>query len=132
VGLYSISFILVAEIQATFQAVNDFDDDSNWNRSAHFWRKTDLQIGLFLDEVALSTFLVVRFTLHNRSEGLAIVTPIAKTEAKKRTMIRRFVIIGWIAGIPTIAETWIGGFLYSPIAAAILLSVGAGAGAKFK
>jgi ZIP family zinc transporter len=94
------------------------------------WRKTDLQMGLFLDEVALSTFLVVRFTLHNRSEGLAIVTPIAKTEAKKRTMIRRFVIIGWIAGIPTIAETWIGGFLYSPIAAAILLSVGAGA--KFK
>jgi hypothetical protein len=71
-----------------------------------------LQMGLFLGEVALSTFLIVRFTLHNRSEGLAIVAPIAKTEAKKRTMIRRLVIIGWIAGIPTIAETWIGGFQY--------------------
>jgi hypothetical protein len=54
------------------------------------------------------------------------VAPIAKTEAKKRTMIRRLVIKGWIAGIPTIAETWIGGFLYSPIAASIFLSVGAG------
>lgn len=52
------------------------------------------------------------------------MAPIAKIEAK--TMIRRLVIIGWIAGIPTIAETWIGGFLYSPIAAAIFLSVGAG------
>jgi hypothetical protein len=41
-------------------------------------------------------------------------------------MIRRLVIKGWIAGIPTIAETWIGGFLYSPIAASIFLSVGAG------
>ena len=85
-----------------------------------------MQMGLFLGEVALCTFLIVRFTLHNRSEGLAIMAPIAKIEAKKRTMIRRLVIIGWIAGIPTIAETWIGGFLYSPIAAAIFLSVGAG------
>jgi zinc transporter, ZIP family len=45
-------------------------------------------MGLFLGEVALSTYLIVRFTLHNRSERLAIVTPVAKTEAKKRTMIR--------------------------------------------
>ncbi|MGH9953708.1 MAG: divalent cation transporter, partial [Nitrososphaeraceae archaeon] len=29
--------------------------------------------------------------------------------------------------VPTIAGTWIGGFLYSPIAAVVFLSVGAGA-----
>lgn len=82
---------------------------------------------MLLGEVALSTFLIVGFTLHNTTEGLAIVAPIAKTEAKRRTMIRRLVMMGLIAGIPTIAGTWIGGFLYSPLAAVIFLSVGAGA-----
>jgi zinc transporter, ZIP family len=42
-------------------------------------------------------------------------------------IIRRLVMMGLIAGVPTIAGTWIGGFLYSPIAAVIFLSVGAGA-----
>jgi zinc transporter ZupT len=35
--------------------------------------------------------------------------------------------MGLIAGIPTIVGAWIGGFLYSPIAAIIFLSIGAGA-----
>jgi ZIP family zinc transporter len=35
--------------------------------------------------------------------------------------------MGVIAGAPTIAGAWIGGFLYSPIAAIIFLSIGAGA-----
>jgi zinc transporter ZupT len=82
---------------------------------------------MLLGEVALSTFLIVGFTLHNTTEGLAIVAPIAKTEAKRSTMIRRLVLMGLIAGVPTIAGTWIGGFLYSPLAAVIFLSVGAGA-----
>ncbi|MGH9976232.1 MAG: ZIP family metal transporter, partial [Nitrososphaeraceae archaeon] len=82
---------------------------------------------MLLGEVALSTFLIVGFTLHNTTEGLAIVAPIAKTEAKRSTMIRRLVVMGLIAGVPTIAGTWIGGFLYSPLAAVIFLSVGAGA-----
>ncbi len=82
---------------------------------------------MLLGEVALSTFLIVGFTLHNTTEGLAIVAPIAKSEAKRSTMIRRLVMMGLIAGIPTIAGTWIGGFLYSPLAAVVFLSVGAGA-----
>lgn len=82
---------------------------------------------MLLGEVALSTFLIVGFTLHNTTEGLAIVAPIAKIERSRRMMIRRLVIMGLIAGVPTIAGTWIGGFLYSPIAAVIFLSVGAGA-----
>jgi zinc transporter ZupT len=82
---------------------------------------------MLLGEVALSTFLIVGFTLHNTTEGLAIVAPIAKTEAKRSTMIRRLVMMGLIAGVPTIAGTWIGGFLYSPLAAVVFLSVGAGA-----
>jgi ZIP family zinc transporter len=82
---------------------------------------------ILLGEVALSTFLIVGFTLHNTTEGLAIVAPIAKIERKRSMMIRRLVMMGLIAGVPTIAGTWIGGFLYSPIAAVIFLSVGAGA-----
>ena len=82
---------------------------------------------MLLGEVALSTFLIVGFTLHNTTEGLAIVAPIAKTEANRRTIIRRLIMMGLIAGIPTLPGTWIGGFLYSPLAAVIFLSVGAGA-----
>jgi zinc transporter, ZIP family len=37
------------------------------------------------------------------------------------------IIMGLIAGVPTIFGTWIGGFIYSPIAAIIFLSIGAGA-----
>jgi len=79
---------------------------------------------VLLGEVALSTFLIVGFTLHNTTEGLAIVAPMAKSG---KVMIRRLVVLGLIAGVPTIIGTWIGGFLYSPIAAIIFLSIGAGA-----
>ena len=80
---------------------------------------------VLLGEVALSTFLIVGFTLHNTTEGLAIVAPLAKSGGK--VTIRKLVVMGLIAGIPTIVGAWIGGFLYSPIAAIIFLSIGAGA-----
>jgi zinc transporter ZupT len=80
---------------------------------------------VLLGEVALSTFLIVGFTLHNTTEGLAIVAPMAKSGGK--VMLRKLVIMGLIAGIPTIIGTWIGGFLYSPFAAIIFLAIGAGA-----
>jgi ZIP family zinc transporter len=79
-----------------------------------------------LGEVALSTFLIIGFTLHNTTEGLAIVSPLAKI-AQRKMIIKKLILMGIIAGAPTIAGTWIGGFLYSPIAAIIFLSVGAGA-----
>src|SRR5918999_391013 len=78
-----------------------------------------------LGEIALSTFLIVGFMIHNTTEGLAIVSPLAKT--KVRRMIGKIIIMGLIAGVPTIIGTWIGGFIYSPIAAIIFLSIGAGA-----
>jgi zinc transporter, ZIP family len=79
---------------------------------------------VLLGEIALSTFLIIGFTLHNTTEGLAIVAPLAKS---RRLMIRRLIIMGLIAGTPTIVGAWIGGFLYSPIATIIFLSIGAGA-----
>jgi zinc transporter ZupT len=62
--------------------------------------------------------------LHNTTEGLAIVAPMAKTGKVK---IRKLLVMGLIAGAPAIIGTWIGGFMYSPYAAIIFLAVGAGA-----
>jgi zinc transporter, ZIP family len=80
---------------------------------------------VLLGEVALSTFLIVGFMLHNTTEGLAIVAPMAKSGSK--VIIRKLILMGLIAGVPTIIGAWIGGFLYSPIAAIIFLAIGAGA-----
>jgi ZIP family zinc transporter len=79
---------------------------------------------VLLGKVAFSTFLIVGFTLHNTTEGLAIVATLAKTG---KIMIKRLLILGLIAGMPTIAGTWMGGFIYSPLASVIFLSIGAGA-----
>jgi zinc transporter, ZIP family len=80
---------------------------------------------VLLGKVALSTFLIVGFTLHNTTEGLAIAAPMAR--GTNKSIIRKLIGMGLIAGAPAIAGAWIGGFLYSPIAAIIFLSVGAGA-----
>lgn len=79
---------------------------------------------VLLGEIALSTFLIIGFTIHNTTEGLAIVAPLAKSG---KLMIRRLIMLGLIAGIPTILGTWIGGFIYSPLASVIFLAIGAGA-----
>jgi zinc transporter, ZIP family len=79
---------------------------------------------VLLGEIALSTFLIIGFTLHNTTEERAIVAPLAKS---RKLMLRRLIIMGIIAGTPTIVGAWIGGFLYSPIATIIFLSIGAGA-----
>jgi zinc transporter ZupT len=76
-----------------------------------------------LGEAALSTFLIIGFTIHNTTEGLAIAAPMAR----QKPMISRLAAMGFIAGAPAILGAWIGGFQYSPIAAIIFLSVGAGA-----
>lgn len=76
-----------------------------------------------LGEIALGAFLVVGFTMHNLTEGLGIVAPIAKD----RPTIARLVVLGLIAGLPTIVGTWIGGFAYSPVWSTLFLAVGAGA-----
>ena len=77
-----------------------------------------------LGEVALSSFLILGFTLHNTTEGLAIVAPMARN---KKLAIAKLILMGLMAGVPTIIGSWIGGFLYSPIATIIFLGIGAGA-----
>jgi zinc transporter ZupT len=76
-----------------------------------------------LGQIALSTFLIVGFTIHNTTEGLAIAAPMART----KPMIAKLAAMGIIAGAPAIFGAWIGGFVYSPFAAVVFLSIGAGA-----
>ncbi len=76
-----------------------------------------------IGEVALGSLLIIGFTLHNTTEGLAIVAPIARSRPKLLTLVW----LGLIAGAPTIAGAWIGGFTYSDIWATLFLAIGAGA-----
>ncbi len=74
-------------------------------------------------ELALGSFLVIGFALHNTTEGLGIVAPVARD----RPSLWHLAAMGAVAGLPTVAGTWIGGFAYSPAATALFLALGVGA-----
>lgn len=76
-----------------------------------------------LGEAALGAFLVVGFTLHNITEGIGIAAPILK----ERPRLAHFLWLALLGGGPAIVGTWIGGFAFSNLLAAIFLAVGAGA-----
>jgi zinc transporter ZupT len=75
-------------------------------------------------EIALGTYLVVGFALHNTTEGLAIVAPLG---GGARPQLRHLIALGAIAGVPTIAGAWAGGFAFSPPWASLAFGVAAGA-----
>jgi zinc transporter, ZIP family len=74
-------------------------------------------------EIALGTFLVIGFLLHNTTEGLGIVTPLAD----ERPRLRSLILLGSLAGVPTVLGAWLGGFTYSPAWTTLFLAIGAGA-----
>lgn len=74
-------------------------------------------------EIALGTFLVLGFLLHNTTEGLGIVAPIAHEQPS----IRQLVLLGTLAGLPTVLGAWIGGFTYSPVWTTLFFAIGVGA-----
>ncbi len=76
-----------------------------------------------LGELSLGAGLVVGFTIHNTTEGLAIVAPILRARAG----LKHLVLLGALAGIPTIIGTWVGAFAYSPLLSILFLAIGAGA-----
>jgi zinc transporter ZupT len=76
-------------------------------------------------EVALGTFLVLGFAIHNTTEGLAIVAPLGTSD--KRPSLWHFAALGALAGAPTIAGAWLGGFAFIPAVASIAFGVAAGA-----
>ena len=76
-----------------------------------------------LGEMTLGAMLVIGFTIHNATEGIAIVTPILK----ERINIKRLVFLGALGGVPTIFGCWIGAFTYSPLWSILFLGIGVGA-----
>ena len=76
-----------------------------------------------LGELTLGALLVVGFTVHNATEGIAIVSPILEQGAP----LRRLAGLGAVAGLPTVLGCWVGAFSYSQVWALLFLGVGAGA-----
>ncbi|MBN4073985.1 hypothetical protein JYT61_00330, partial [bacterium AH-315-E10] len=74
-------------------------------------------------DVSMGTRLVLGFSLHNITEGLAIVVPLAHCKPK----ISKIIGLGLLAGLPTIAGTLIGGFVFSQLWAVIFFGMAAGA-----
>lgn len=72
----------------------------------------------------LGSFLVIGFTLHNISEGVGIAAPLLKGP---RPSLLTFGGLALLAGAPAILGTWFGSLAYSPLWAALFLSIGAGA-----
>ena len=74
-------------------------------------------------EIALGTFLVIGFLLHNTTEGLGIVAPLGH----ERPTVWQLLGLGALAGVPTVLGAWIGGFTYSPFWTTLFFAIGAGA-----
>jgi len=81
-----------------------------------------------IGSIAFSTFLIVGFALHNTTEGIAIAAPMSRGKSMiGKALIGKLVGLGMIAGAPAIFGAWVGGFVYSPFATVVFLSIGAGA-----
>ena len=77
-----------------------------------------------LGELSLGTFLIVGFMIHNVTEGLGIATPIAEGA---RASLTRLVALVLLAGAPTIAGAWIGGYIRSDVLGVLFFAAAAGA-----
>ena len=80
-----------------------------------------------LGEIALGSTLVIGFMVHNVTEGVAIISPLAHGEIKIKRFLGHLLLVGLLAGAPTILGSLIGGFAYSPVYGVLFLAIGAGA-----
>jgi zinc transporter ZupT len=74
-------------------------------------------------QLGLTTILVAGFALHNGTEGIAISGPVSDIPVR----LRELVLMGFLAGSPTIIGSVIGSLLYSDLAGALFFSAAAGA-----
>ncbi|MBI2112145.1 ZIP family metal transporter [Candidatus Woesearchaeota archaeon] len=82
-----------------------------------------------IGEIALGSLLVIGFMIHNVTEGVAIIAPLLRITKTKlvKNIYTHIILMGILAGVPTIFGTLIGGFSYSPTLALLFLAIGAGA-----
>ena len=74
-------------------------------------------------QLALTTVLVIGFALHNGTEGMAISGPASDIPVRARDPV----IMGFLAGFPTVIGSIIGSVFYSSLAGAFFFSTAAGA-----
>jgi len=83
-----------------------------------------------IGSLALGAALIVGFALHNTTEGLAIVAPVARRQDAAPNPLRRFALLGLLAGAPAIVGAWAGASAFNPSLAAFMFGLGAGAIAR--
>lgn len=74
-------------------------------------------------ELQLGTFLIVGFMIHNVTEGLGIAAPLART----RATLAALALLVVVAGAPTIAGAWLGGYVTSDVLGVLFFAIAAGA-----
>jgi ZIP family zinc transporter len=74
-------------------------------------------------QVALTTVLVVGFALHNGTEGMGITGPMSDIPYRVKDPL----LLGFIAGFPTVLGSALGSIVYSSLMAALFFSVASGA-----
>jgi ZIP family zinc transporter len=103
-------------------------------------------VAFSIGEAALGSFLVIGFMLHNITEGVGIVAPLVPGKNKRKRSEQPekveepehsqtiqtpgnwiFVALVLLAGVPAILGSWIGGFAFSPLLAALFLGIALGA-----
>jgi zinc transporter, ZIP family len=77
-----------------------------------------------LGELTLGSFLVIGFMVHNVTEGLGIAAPAAE---ERRVGWGRLGVLALVAGAPTIAGAWLGGFVTSDVLGVLFFAAAAGA-----
>ncbi len=76
-----------------------------------------------LGEISTGTLLIVGFTVHNLTEGVAVVAPVVRSKFNWIHLLW----MGLLAGAPTIAGAMLGAFAYDALWAVLFLAIGAGA-----
>lgn len=74
-------------------------------------------------QVALTTLLVVGFALHNGTEGMGITGPMSDLPYRVKDPL----ILGFLAGFPTVVGSVLGSLVYSSLMGALFFSVASGA-----
>jgi zinc transporter, ZIP family len=77
-----------------------------------------------LGELALGTFFIVGFMIHNVTEGLGIAAPLSEGRS---VSWQRLAVLVLVAGAPAIVGAWVGGFVTSDLLGVVFFAAAAGA-----
>lgn len=142
IGILIIGFLLaVLTLSAVSYKTQNFTKEKGEHYQALVWAYLiALGIGLHnlgeglaigsayaVGEIALGSLLVIGFMVHNVTEGVAIIAPLTRNKEKIKNILAHLLMMGILAGVPTIIGALVGGFSYSAVFGVFFLAIGAGA-----